>query len=92
LIPGDGTVKCEQERTRLAAYAMAALDPTEDALVDSHVRECPACAGEVEEIRTTVAAVRRLHAQDMLGDWSGKLPELREAAVRAALARIPDRE
>jgi hypothetical protein len=25
----------------------------------------------------------------MLGDWAGKLPELREAAVRAALAEIP---
>lgn len=85
-------MKCEQERTRLSAYAMAALDPTEGVLVDSHVRACPGCAGEVDEIRATLAAVRRLPVQDMLGDWSGKLPELREAAVRAALARIPGRE
>ena len=83
---------CEQERTRLAAYAMAALDPGEAVLVDRHVRECPACAGDVDEIRAALAAVRRLPAEDMVGNWSGRLPALREAAVRAALARVPDRE
>ena len=85
-------MKCEQERTRLAAYAMAALDSGEAVCVDRHVRECPACAEDVDEIRTALAAVRRLPAEDMVGDWSGKLPALREAAVRAALARSPDRE
>ena len=85
-------MKCEQERNRLAAYAMAALDPGEAGLVAGHVRECPACAGDVDEIRTTLAAVRRLPAEEMVGSWSGKVPELREAAVRAALARIPERE
>ncbi|MFI6463867.1 hypothetical protein [Streptomyces sp. NPDC050528] len=46
----------------------------------------------MDEIRTALAAVRRLPAEDMVGNWSGKLPALREAAVRAALARSPDRE
>jgi len=85
-------VKCEQVRARLAAYDMAALDPREAVLVDSHVRACPACAGDMDEIRTALAAVRRLPEEDMLGNWSGKVPELREAAVRAALARIPGPE
>lgn len=82
-------MKCEQGKTELAAYVMAALDPAEAVRVDSHVRECRACAGDVEEIRTTLSAVRRLPAEVMLGDWSGKLTELREAAVRAALAELP---
>ena len=80
---------CEQERTELAAYAMAALDPGEAVRVGGHVGKCPACAGEVGEIRTALAAVRLLPAEELLGDWSGKLPELREAAVRAALAEDP---
>lgn len=85
-------MKCEQVRTRLAAYDMAALDPREAVLVDSHVRACPVCAGGMDEIRTALAAVRRLPAEDLLGNWSGKLPELREAAVRAALDRITEPE
>lgn len=82
-------MKCEQEQTELAAYAMAALDPAEAVRIDGHVRKCPPCAGDVDEIHNTLAAVRRLPAEEMLGDWSAKLPELREAAVRAALAEIP---
>ena len=85
-------MKCEQETTELAAYAMAALDPAETVLVDRHVRECPACAGDVDGIRTTLAAVRRLPAEDLLGSWPGRLTELREAAVRAARAQVPDQE
>ncbi|MEU0643242.1 anti-sigma factor family protein [Streptomyces umbrinus] len=85
-------MRCQQETTRLAAYVMAALDPGEAQLVAGHVRECPACAGDVVEIRTTLAAVRRLPEEEVVGSWSGKVPELREAAVRAALARNPGRE
>ncbi|WP_262057354.1 anti-sigma factor family protein [Streptomyces sp. STR69] len=82
-------MRCEQETTELAAYAMAALDPGETARVGRHVRACPGCAGEVDEIRTALAAVRLLPDEELLGDWSGRLFELREAAVRAALAKGP---
>ncbi|MFJ9243628.1 anti-sigma factor family protein [Streptomyces sp. NPDC101776] len=82
-------MNCERELPELAAHAVGALDPAEEAQVDSHVRKCPDCATEVDGIRTTLAAVRRLPAEETLGDWSGRLPELREAAVRAALAEIP---
>ena len=82
-------MNCEQDRPELAAYAMAALDPADAVRVDAHVRECPACAADVDGLRTTLAAVRTLPAQEMLGNWSGRLPGLREAAVRAALAEIP---
>ncbi|WP_406451638.1 hypothetical protein OH768_08490 [Streptomyces sp. NBC_01622] len=80
---------CEQETTELAAYAMAALDPGETVRVGGHVRACPGCAGEVDEIRTALAAVRLLPDEELVGDWSGKLAELREAAVRATLAEDP---
>ncbi|WP_405946171.1 hypothetical protein OG588_04860 [Streptomyces prunicolor] len=82
-------MNCEQEMPELAAYAVAALDPTDTVRVGSHVRECPACAADVDGLRTTLAAVRTLPVEELLGDWSGELPELREAAVRAALAEIP---
>ncbi|MBK3575899.1 zf-HC2 domain-containing protein [Streptomyces sp. MBT65] len=82
-------MNCEQELPDLAAHAVGALDPAEEVRVDRHVRACPACATEVDGIRTTLAAVRRLPVEETLGDWSGRLPELREAAVRAALAEIP---
>lgn len=75
--------------SELAAYVVAALDPADAVRVDSHVRECPACAADVAGLRTTLAAVRALPVEEMLGDWSGRLPELREAAVRAVLAEIP---
>ncbi|MFJ4788452.1 anti-sigma factor family protein [Streptomyces sp. NPDC088794] len=81
---------CEQETTVLAAYAMAALDPAETVRVDRHVRECPVCAGDVNGIRTTLAAVRGLPDEDLLGDWYGRLADLRESAVRAARAQVPD--
>ena len=75
--------------SELAAYAVAALDAADAVRVDSHVRECPACAADVDGLRTTLAAVWALPVEEMLGDWSGRLPELREAAVRAVLAEIP---
>ncbi|MFI5882689.1 anti-sigma factor family protein [Streptomyces sp. NPDC051554] len=82
-------MNCEQDRSELAAYAVAALDPADAVRVDGQVRECPACAADADGLRTTLAAVRTLPVEEMLGNWSGKLPELREAAVRAALAEIP---
>ncbi|MEV6510436.1 zf-HC2 domain-containing protein [Streptomyces sp. NPDC051642] len=82
-------MNCEQDMPELAAYAVAALDPADAIRVDGHVRECPACAADVDGLRTTLAAARTLPVEEMLGDWSGKLPELREAAVRAAMAEIP---
>ncbi|WP_405837155.1 anti-sigma factor family protein [Streptomyces sp. NBC_01518] len=82
-------MNCEQDRPELAAYAVAALDPADAVRVDGHVRQCPACAADVDGLRSTLAAVRTLPGDELLGDWSGKLPGLREAAVRAALAEIP---
>lgn len=82
-------MNCEQELPELAAHAVGALDPVEEVRVDSHVRKCPVCASEVDGIRATLAAVRGLPVEETLGDWSGRLPALREEAVRAVLAETP---
>ncbi|MDX2401545.1 hypothetical protein NJO91_00210 [Streptomyces microflavus] len=79
-------MECEQEKTELTVYAMDALDAEAADRVGSHVRGCPDCAAEVDEALATLSAVRLLPEEEVVGDWAGKLPGLREAAVRAALA------
>ncbi|MFJ8401788.1 anti-sigma factor family protein [Streptomyces microflavus] len=79
-------MECEQEKTELTVYAMDALDAGAADRVGSHVRGCPDCAAEVDEALATLSAVRLLPEEEVVGDWAGKLPGLREAAVRAALA------
>ncbi|WP_217545221.1 anti-sigma factor [Streptomyces sp. GbtcB6] len=79
-------MKCEQEKSQLAAYVMAALDSEESEGVGRHLRACPACATEAGDILATLSGLRDLPEEELLGDWSGKIPELREAAVRAVLA------
>ncbi|MFJ3494220.1 anti-sigma factor family protein [Streptomyces sp. NPDC086091] len=83
---------CEQDREELTVYALAALDQREKARVDRHLRECPACVAALGDLRRFLAMVESIPAQDVLGDWDGRLPEVREAAVRAVLAEpAPDR-
>ncbi|MFJ4827298.1 anti-sigma factor family protein [Streptomyces bacillaris] len=79
-------MECEQEKTELTVYAMDALDAEAADRVGSHVRGCPDCAAEVDEALATLSAVRLLPEEEVVGNWAGRLPELREAAVRAALA------
>ncbi|MEV4880113.1 hypothetical protein [Streptomyces cyaneofuscatus] len=85
-------MECEQEKTELTVYAMDALDAGAADRVGSHVRGCPGCAAEVEEALATLSALLLLpedeeeQEAEKAGDWAGKLPGLREAAVRAALA------
>ncbi|MFJ2151632.1 anti-sigma factor family protein [Streptomyces microflavus] len=79
-------MECEQEKTELTVYAMDALDAGAADRVGGHVRGCPDCAAEVDEALATLSAVRLLPEEEVVGDWAGKLPGLREAAVRAALA------
>ncbi|MER7179676.1 hypothetical protein ABT404_09360 [Streptomyces hyaluromycini] len=79
-------MKCEQEKSQLAAYVMAALDSEESEGVSGHLRACPACAAEADDILATLSGLRDLPGEELLGDWSGRIPALREAAVRAVLA------
>lgn len=47
------------EPTSLGAYVLGALDPTETARVEAHLRHCRSCRAEVAELRTTVRHLRR---------------------------------
>ncbi|MCK8678203.1 hypothetical protein [Streptomyces lichenis] len=81
------TVECEQEKSELAVYAMAALEPAEADRVAAHVADCPSCEADTDGLLAVVTGLRLVPAEDMVGgDWDEWLPELREAAVRAALA------
>ncbi|MEV6174242.1 hypothetical protein AB0L99_39250 [Streptomyces sp. NPDC051954] len=78
-------MRCEQDKSVLAAYAMAALKPEEADGVGRHLRECPDCWAETDDLLATLVTLRRLPEEDLLGDWADRIPELREAAIRAAL-------
>ncbi|MFJ3498439.1 hypothetical protein ACIPPJ_33285 [Streptomyces sp. NPDC086091] len=65
---------------------MDALDADDAARIDDHLRSCSTCAAALEEINGTLSAMRLLPAQELLGDWTDRLPELKDAAVRAALS------
>ncbi|MCX4911135.1 anti-sigma factor [Streptomyces sp. NBC_00878] len=78
-------MKCEQETSQLAAYVMAALDSEEAEGVRRHLRECPACTAETDDILATLSIVQAVSQEELLGDWADKIPDLREATVRAAL-------
>jgi hypothetical protein len=84
-VPEERAAECEQAPSELTGHAMEALGPTEQERVDGHVRQCAHCATELSAIRATVSGLQRLPAEELLGDWTDTFPQLREAAVRAAL-------
>ncbi|MCS0604415.1 hypothetical protein NX794_24850 [Streptomyces sp. LP11] len=72
---------CEQGKPELAAYAVAALDAEESERFAGHLIGCPSCTADMNEVFATVAALRHLPAGELLGDWTHRVPALREAAV-----------
>jgi hypothetical protein len=51
-------------RTSLGAYVLGCLEPTERRLVDDHVRDCDACAGELRELTPLPRLLAVLSAED----------------------------
>ncbi|MFJ2262031.1 hypothetical protein ACIOKD_27490, partial [Streptomyces sp. NPDC087844] len=76
---------CEQEKSELAVYALAALDTPDAERVGRHLQQCDACTTELDDIHHTLTSMQLVPEKDILGDWTGRIPDLREAAVRAAL-------
>jgi len=72
---------CQETRGRLVGYADSEIDPAARAVVESHLRGCPACVEELEEIEK----LRRL-ARELPGLASDPLQ--RQAILRAARQRI----
>ncbi|GAA2661658.1 anti-sigma factor [Paractinoplanes durhamensis] len=65
----------------IGAYVLDALDDIERAAFDRHLRECPICQGEMDELREA--------ASELSGDaWSVPPPALR-GNVMAAITAVP---
>jgi anti-sigma factor RsiW len=56
---------CDESGLSLGAYVLEALDPTERAEVDAHLRGCAACRKELTELATLPALLSRLSVQDL---------------------------
>lgn len=54
---------CDQIRTELGAYVLGLLDDETSSRVEEHLRSCPRCRAEVEELRGTSALLRGMSAQ-----------------------------
>jgi anti-sigma-K factor RskA len=57
--PPPGTIGAEPEHPRdlLASYALGLLDGEEQSRVEEHVRGCPSCTAEVQEVRAALDAL-----------------------------------
>jgi anti-sigma factor RsiW len=60
----------------VGAYALDALDDVERAAFDRHLRECPSCRAEADELRETAARLAE-------GAWSAPPPGLRDDVLAA---------
>jgi anti-sigma factor RsiW len=50
-------MKCAEARELLSAYLDRTLSASECAELEEHLRLCPGCARELEELRQTVALI-----------------------------------
>ena len=57
-------MKCAQYRQQLAALAGGDLSRRETERCAAHVASCPDCAQQLRELRTTIALLRRVGAQE----------------------------
>jgi anti-sigma factor RsiW len=72
----------ERQRERLSAYLDGALAPAERAALESHLADCPACQGELADLRALRALLRAMPAPAL--PRSFLLPE--DGAVPVPLA------
>lgn len=74
-------VACRDLVELVTAYLDGALPPAEAAAVDAHLADCPGCRTYLDQMRATVAALRRAPVQD--------LPDAVHARLREAFTRGP---
>ena len=70
----------EQLQELLGAYALDAVEPEEEALIETHLQECPRCRAEVSELREVAA---------LLGQTGSDAPEGVWDRIAASLAEVP---
>jgi hypothetical protein len=69
-------VSHEELESLLGAYALDALDPDEEVLLEAHLAECPRCRTEVAAHRETAAALGNTGGQAPSGVWERIAAEL----------------
>lgn len=58
-------MKCQDATLSLGAYLLGALEPTECAEVDAHLRECAACQRELAELAGLPSMLEQLRLEDV---------------------------
>ena len=66
-------ITCQEVVELITDYLEAALPSDEASLFEQHLNFCDGCVQYVEQMRTTVAAVRRLTPQDVPDDTRERL-------------------
>ncbi|HEV2450308.1 MAG TPA: zf-HC2 domain-containing protein [Streptosporangiaceae bacterium] len=70
----NGMTSCPEIRQLLGVYVVGAIDPSERALVDSHLSGCPGCREELASLAALPALLGRIPI-DEAARISGDLPE-----------------
>ncbi len=78
-------MKCAQCRPQLAALAGGDLSRRDRERCEAHVAACPACAQQLRELKSTIALLRRVGAEE-------PLPPALGAALHRRLAATPPPE
>lgn len=79
-------MKCADVRDLLSAYVDDALDAEQRARLTDHLRDCPACAAELQELKQTIALVQELDEIEPPAEFR---TELRQRLRRLAAERQP---
>ena len=80
---------CREGATDLGAYVLDALDPVERRRMEEHVRDCPACAAELEELAGLPELLATVPLDDLQDAPATPSPDLYERVAAAAHAERP---
>ena len=61
-------ISCQELVELVTGYLERALPAGETALVEQHLNFCEGCVSYLEQMRGTIAAARRIAAEDIAGD------------------------
>jgi anti-sigma factor RsiW len=84
MVTGD---PCAQVRLELGAYLLGSIEPAQRALVNRHLRTCPACRTELSDLAGLPSLLRRIPADDAGQLLRNDPPDLEPAPPLSALLR-----
>ncbi len=82
-------MKCKETSERLDAYLDGELAPREALAVQAHLRECPRCAAELQELQRLSEAVQSLEGIVPPSDFSRRVRDAAEARRDAIIQLRP---